>query len=121
VSNFERKPILIDYLAGGVLTSGLGWIWLQLVNNIPNQIVFFIYAPVLVVLSGISSYIVCMKTSRDHLIIGVRTALSSWLFSVLFLLTFAFDFDLSFLLTLLVCYIVGGLGSAYIALKKLQV
>lgn len=118
MANIKRKLILLDYIAGGVLTSGLVWGWLQLVNYIPNQIVFYVHAPILVVLSGISSYIVCMKTSKDHLNIGIRTALSSWLFSVLFFWIFAFELDLIFLLSLLVSYIVGGLGGAYIALKE---
>ena len=118
MANIKRKPILLDYLAGGVLTSGLVWGWLQIINSIPNQIAFYIHAPILAVLSSISSYIVCIKTSKDHLNVGVRTALSSWLFSVLFFLIFAFEFDLNFLLILLVSYMVGALGGAYIALKE---
>lgn len=118
MAKIKRKPILLDYLAGGVLTSGLVWGWLQLINSIPNQIVYYIHAPILAVMSSISSYIVCIKTSKDHLNVGVRTALSSWLFSVLFFLIFAFEFDLNFLLILLVSYMVGGLGGAYIALKE---
>lgn len=119
MANIERKPILVDYLAGGVLTSSLVWVWLQLVHYIPNQIILFVYVPMLVVLSGISTYIVCMKTSKDHINIGIRTALSSWLISVLFFLTVSFYFDLNILLILLICYVVGGLGGAYIALKML--
>jgi hypothetical protein len=65
-----------------------------------------------VVVSGLSSYIVCRRTSRGHLGVGMRTSLSSWLFSVFILISFAFDLDLNLLIILLVCYTIGGVGGA---------
>ena len=117
MTKFERKPATFDYFAGGLLTSGLVWFWLQFISYFPDPTIASLTGPVFIAASAVSTYLVCKRTTRGHLAVGVKTALSSWLVTVLILLSFGLELDISLILILLVCFALGGLAAAYLALK----
>jgi len=117
LTNVERKPVIFDYFAGGLLTSGLVWFWLQFISYFPDPTIASLTGPVFIAASAVSAYLVCKRTTRGHLAVGVKTALSSWLVTVLILLSFGLELDISLILILLVCFVFGGLAAAYLALK----
>jgi len=116
----EYKPSLMDYFAGGVLTSGLTWFWLNLKYYFPYQVISFFNIPIFILFSSIASHFICRKAKSDYIRIGLRTTVSAWLISLLFLLSFSFNFDLELLLILLFCYFVGGLTGTFITQRKIE-
>jgi len=117
LTNVERKPIIFDYFAGGLLTSCLVWFWLQFISYFPDPTIASLTGPVFIAASAVSAYLVCKRTTRGHLGVGVKTALSSWLVTVLILLSFGLELDMNLIIILLICFVLGGLAAAYIALK----
>ena len=117
MTKVERRPVVFDYFAGGLLTSGLIWFWLQFISYFTDPTIASLTGPVFIAASAVSTYLVCKRTTRGHLAVGVKTALSSWLVTVLILLSFGLELDISLILILLVCFVLGGLVAAYITLK----
>ena len=117
MTKVERRPVIFDYFAGGLLTSSLVWFWLQFISYFPDPTIASLSGPVFIAFSAVSAYLVCRRTTRGHLGVGVKTALSSWLVTVLLLLSFGLEPDMNLIIILLVCFVLGGLAAAYIALK----
>lgn len=114
--NSKREPSIIDYLAGGMLASGILYFWPQVVSIIPALawLSMLVY-----IMSGIvSSYFVCSKASRSHLMAGMKNAVVSWIFSMVLLITIIETPSIGFALTLLISLIIGGVMGSYLALKR---
>ena len=110
----EKKPKLMDYLAGAILTNGLASVAIYLAVFH----VFFQYTliPFWVLSSGIATYLVCMRTSTQHLLTGAKTAVVSIILGVIIVPTLQ-GLDLGSILLLLVCFFIGSIGGAYYALR----
>jgi len=117
LTKVERRPVIFDYFAGGLLTSGLVWFWLQFNIYFPDPIISSLEWPVFIAFSTVSAYLVCKRTTRGHLGVGVKTALSSWLVTVLLLFSFGLELEVYQIVILLICFVLGGLVAAYLALK----
>ena len=117
MTKVERRPVIFDYFAGGLLTSSLVWFWLQFISYFPDPTIASLTGPVFIATSAVSAYLVCKRTTGGHLAVGVKTALSSWLITVLILLSFGLELDMYLIVILLVCFVLGGLVAAYLALK----
>ena len=118
MTNVERKPVIFDYFAGGLLTCGLIWFWLQFISYFPDPILTFLSWPVFIAAGTVSAYLVCKRTTKGHLGVGIKTALSSWLITVLILFSFGLDLGTYQIVILLICFVLGGLAAAYISLKN---
>ena len=110
----ERKPVLFDFFAGAILTNGLSTMALYLAAYEPFFILLLI--PLWCLAAAVSSYLVCKRTSRDHLIVGVKTALISIALGVITIPTFQ-TLDLGQIIVTLACFLVGSIGGAYVALR----
>ena len=113
----ERAPVIFDYFAAGLLTSSLVWFWLQLIAYFPQLPIeslglFYIAA------SAASTYLVCRRTTRGQLGVGIKTALFSLVMTVLILLSFGLDLNTDFLIQLIIGYLFGSMVAAYLALRS---
>lgn len=122
MSNTDKNRIsFFDYMAGAMLATGFAWIW-SLVLTIFSDL-FSSIAPNILVLvsyiiygggSTIASYIVCRKTVSGYLQTALRLAILSWVFSLLI----ASPSTLGTIVVLLICYVIGTTGGAYLALRN---
>jgi hypothetical protein len=111
----ERSPKLFDYLAGAILTNGLAMMAIYLAAW---ELLFqYLLIPLWFVAAGVSSYLVCMRTTKNHLITGIKTAVISIVMGFFMVPTLQ-NIDLGSLFIILICYIIGSIGGAYYALRE---
>jgi uncharacterized membrane protein HdeD (DUF308 family) len=111
----ERSPKLFDYFAGAILTNGLAMIAIYLAAW---ELIFqYLLIPLWFVAAGISAYLVCMRTSKNHLVTGAKTAVFSIILGFFMVPTLQ-SLDFGVLGLVLVCYLVGSIGGSYFALRK---
>ncbi len=111
----DRTPKLLDYFAGALLTNGLASMVIYLALFEP----FFQYLliPLWCLSAGIATYLVCMRTSKQHLITGAKTVVISIVIGVFMIPTLE-GLELGSLILIIVCFIIGGIGGAYYALRE---
>jgi len=105
-----RQPSTTDYLAGAVISYGIVYFWLALktVTGVPWYLAYPAYY-----LAGLaSSYLVCKKAESDSLSTGVKSAIVSWMLTVIGILAITQQTSTVFIVTLLVLMILGGVTSA---------
>ena len=111
----ERSPKLFDYIAGAILTNGLAMIAIYLAAW---ALIFqYLLIPLWFVAAGVSTYLVCMRTTKNHLVTGAKTAVLSIILGFFMVPTMQ-SLDLGILGLVLVCYLVGSIGGAYYALNE---
>ena len=88
--------------------------WGYVVTSLPILVLAAI--PVYCLGSALSAYFVCQRTSKQHLVVGAKTAIVTFFLGI-FMIGFT-DFNIDLLILLFVCYLVGGVGGSYLALKK---
>lgn len=125
MSEEPRNPNLTDYMAGAMLANGSVWIWSMILSYFPDPIskipiVILAVTAYAIYISGsaLSSYLVCKRTSSNHLMVGLKLAGLAWLFSLIMMLSSTTDPTLGAAMMLLVCYLAGGLAGAYMALRS---
>ena len=111
----ERKPKLIDYLAGAILTNGLATLAIYLAVFEP--LFGYLLIPLWCLSAGVASYLVCIRTTKEHLLTGVKTAVISMVLGVIMVPTLS-GLDLWGILLILVCFFIGSIGGAYYALRR---
>jgi uncharacterized membrane protein HdeD (DUF308 family) len=110
----ERSPKLFDYFAGAILTNGLAVIAIYLAAL---ALIFqYLLIPLWFAAAGVSTYLVCMRTTKNHLLTGAKTAVLSIILGFFMVPTLQ-SLDLGILGLVLVCYLLGSIGGAYYALK----
>jgi hypothetical protein len=110
----ERTPKIFDYIAGAILTNGLAMVAVYLAAW---EILFqYLLIPLWFIASGVSAYLVCMRTTRNHLVTGGKMAVLAIIMGFFMVPTLQ-NVDLSSLVLILVSYIVGSVGGAYYALR----
>ncbi|UCH58098.1 MAG: hypothetical protein JSV18_04175 [Candidatus Bathyarchaeota archaeon] len=119
-----RSPTLTDYTAGAIMAVGLMRIWSMLLgtyseffSRVPERglavTTFFIY-----LLSGAAaSYLVCTRASSKHLVVGLKVAALSWVFSLFLAFSATPAPTLGMVTALLVTLAAGGLAGAYLVLR----
>jgi len=103
-------------MAAAVLSYGIVYFWIELANfsSLP-----WIMAYVLYYLAGlIPSYLVCKRTGAQELSIAIKCALISWAFVVFSLIVFTEVTAFFVFATILVMFVLGGVTSAYITLRR---
>lgn len=125
MSEEPRNPNITDYMAGTMLANGFVWIWSMiltyspnLISRIPIVILAVIAYTIYISGSAVSSYLVCKRTSSNHLMVGLKLAGLAWLFSLILMLSSTTGPTLGSAVMLLVCYMAGGLAGAYMALRS---
>ena len=125
MSEEPRNPNLTDYMAGTMLANGFVWIWSMILTYFPDPIsripiVILAVTAYAIYISGsaVSSYLVCKRTSSNHLMVGLKLAGLAWLFSLIMMLSSTTGPTLGSAVMLLVCYLAGGLAGAYMALMS---
>ena len=116
MSDKERKPSTIDYMAAAALAYGIVYFWIALntVAGTPSLLAYPVYY-----LAGlIPSYLVCKRTDSAHLAVGIKAALAAWAFTAVTLLAFVEGSRLAFFGVLLICLVLGGATASYIALRQ---
>lgn len=115
MSDKVRTPKFFDYFAGAILTNGLAAMAIYLAAYEP----FFQYLliPLWCLAAGISTYLVCMRTSKEHLLVGVKTAVGSIVTGFIMIPTIQ-DLELWVIALILVCFLIGSIGGAYYALRE---
>ena len=115
MTNLKKTPSLFDYFAGAVLANGIVVLWGDLIAFQPLLVLTAI--PVYCLAAGLASYFVCQRISGQHLSVGLRTAIADIGVGLLIMTGFSNDINLGLILILLVCYIFGGIGGAYLVLR----
>lgn len=120
----ERKPTTNDYLAGAMLANGIVWIWNQALRTMPN---FFSQVPpgiladityvIYLIAAIVASNQVCTRASSMHLIVGIKSALFSWVLSLIIMLSMAPNPTIGLALSLLLCFLAGGVVGAYLIIQ----
>ncbi len=125
MSEEPRNPNLTDYMAGAMLANGFVWIWSMILTYFPDPIsripiVILAVTAYVIYISGsaVSSYLVCKRTSSNHLMVGLKLAGLAWLFSLIMMLSSTTGPTLGSAVMLLICYLAGGLAGAYMALRS---
>ena len=111
----DRRPSVTDYMAAAVLAYGVVYFWVELnIYYDPPWVLALLFY----YLGGlIPGYLVCRRTGSAELAVGVRSSVSSWVFTVVSLLAFTEGNTPTFFALLLVMFLLGGLTSAYLALR----
>ncbi|MCK5670537.1 hypothetical protein KAI10_04080, partial [Candidatus Bathyarchaeota archaeon] len=82
----ERTPSIIDYLAAATLAYGTIFFWLQLSAGIPIP---WLLTYLIFYLDGVgTTYLVCRKTDRNQFPVAMKSAIFSWVFTLVCLITF---------------------------------
>jgi len=111
----ERRPTLFDYVAGAILMNGLATMALYVAVYL--SLIEFLLIPLWFLAAGVSAYLVCRRTTKQHLMVGIKTAVLSIVVGVVMLPTFG-SLELPQIVMVLICYLVGSFGGAYYALKQ---
>jgi len=114
----QDNPGYMDYIAAAMLSSGIIWFWIQLVLYINNSILQLLSYPIYIAAQGLASYLVVTRSNKTHLSVGIKTAIASWLFAIFFTISFNMKNQLGYAIIILVCFLIGGVGGAYIALNR---
>ena len=127
-----NEPFLIDYVAGGFLSGGIAWMWSMALNYLPGfellidtRFLYFLSIVVYVVISFLTSFFVSKRFEKNHIVIGLKTSLFSWVGIIITLSPLGgktTDAAILFYSTLFFCMILGGylggsLSSRYVTNK----
>lgn len=107
---------MTDYLAAGALAYGTIFFWLKLSTMIqlPWLVSYLIFY-----LGGlVPTYLVCRRTDRNQFPVGIKSAVFSWIFTLVGLIAFTQGDPSSFFKMLLVFFLLGGLTSSVITMRE---
>jgi hypothetical protein len=120
----RRSPTLTDYIAGGLLSNCLVWFWFRLISGsggllsgVSVRLLGSITYVVFFIAGLTASYLVCTRTLKGHLGVGVKSAGVNWAISIFIVIPLASTEVGGLSIALLACYLTGGIISAYIALN----
>jgi hypothetical protein len=103
-------------MAGAVLAYGIVYFWIEIhmYYNPPWPMAYLFYY-----MGGlIPSYLVGKRTGAAELTVALRTSLISWVLVVVSLMAFTEGNTIAYFALLLVMFIIGGLTSAYLSLRR---
>jgi len=112
----DKRPSITDYMAGAVLAYGIVYFWIELKTfyNPPWALAYVMYY-----LAGlVPSYLICKRTGAAELPVAFRSTMISWALAVVSLWAFTEGNTPSFFGLLLVMFILGGMTSAYLTLRR---
>jgi tryptophan-rich sensory protein len=111
----EKSPNITDYLASATLSYGITFLWFKLSTMM--EIPWF-FAYLFFYTAGLGpSYLICQQTTRNQFPVAMISAVFSWIFTIVCLITFTQGDPMAFFKMLLVLYLLGGLTSAIITMR----
>ena len=120
-----ENPTLYDYLAGAMLVNGIIWIWGQALGAFQN---FFIqFSPSLLadlsyviylIATIFTSMQVCRRAKTNHLIVGLKFAVASWIHFLLILISMAPTPTFGLAFSFLLIFIFGSVTGAYLFIRR---
>lgn len=121
----KKNPTGNDYFAGAMLANGIVWVWMQALSLFRAQ-TSLISSKLLTDISFIvyilGAYLavtqVGKRTNTQHLIVGLKTAIFSWVMAIVIMLTMAAEPTFSLAIALLVCFLAGGILGGYMLVRK---
>ncbi len=114
--DIERTPSITDYLAAATLAYGTIFFWLKLstIIQLPWLLSYLIFY-----LGGVgTTYLVCRRTDRNQFPVAIKSALFSWVFTLVCMITFTQGDPSSFFKMLLVLFLLGGITSSVISMRE---
>lgn len=112
----ERTPNITDYFAAATLAYGTIFFWLKLstIVQLPWLLSYMIFY-----LGGVgTTYLVCRRTDRNQFPVAIKSAIFSWGFTLVCLITFTQGDPSSFFKMLLVLFLLGGITSSVISMRE---
>lgn len=112
----EKSPSFTDYLAAATLAYGTIFFWLKLstIVELPWLVSYIIFY-----LGGLGpTYLVSRRTDRNQFPVAIKSAVFSWVFTLVCLITFTQGDPSSFFIMLLVLFLLGGITSSIITMKE---
>ena len=107
---------MTDYLASAMLSYGIVYVWLQVSEwfSMPWLVAYlFFYA------AGLGpTYMITRKITRNQFPVAMISAFVSWGFTLVCLITFTQGDPMGFFKMLLVFFLLGGLSSAVITMRR---
>jgi predicted neutral ceramidase superfamily lipid hydrolase len=112
----ERTPSITDYLAAATLSYGTIFFWLKLSTIIQLH---WLLSYMIFYLGGVgTTYLVCHRTDRNQFPVAIKSALFSWVFTLVCMITFTQGNPSSFFKMLLVLFLLGGITSSVISMRE---
>jgi hypothetical protein len=112
----ERTPSFYDFFAAAILANGIALLWDYVLSVIPSFILLSL--PVYIMAGFVSSYLVCKRTTKKHLIVGFKTVVGASLMSILMIGSVATEINVGTVFILIACYFIGGTVAAYLTLRR---
>jgi hypothetical protein len=121
----KKNPTGNDYFAGAMLANGIVWVWMQALSLFRAQtssIPLTFLADISFVVYIFGAYLavsqVGKRTDTGHLIVGLKTAIYSWVMAIVIMFTMAAEPTFSLAIVLLVCFLAGGILGGYMLVRK---
>jgi hypothetical protein len=114
-----------DYFAAGIISNFFVWLWNSVLVYIPLLSILDSYSVTVLsyMVYTIGSVVGCnlllMKASRNFSKTCLKSALVSWGISIPLLLRFSTEFYIGLIVSLLFCFLMGGLIASYLNIKRL--
>ena len=112
----ERKPNATDYLASAALSYAIIFFYIRLANTltIPWLLSYVVY----LLAGAIPTYMVLRKLTRDQFPVAIISSVVNWMFTFVCLVTFTQGNPMTFFRMLFVFFLMGGVSTAVITMKK---
>ena len=113
----EKTPKIMDYIAAGFLAYGLTYFWNLLMEIAPPLSIATI--PIYILCGAFPTYLICQRTTKEHLLIGLKCAIFFGLITnFLMYLWRPNDFNNLFILSIIITFLAGCLGSSFLSMKQ---
>ena len=113
----EKTPRIMDYIAAGFLAYGLTYFWNLLIEIMPSLSIASI--PVYALCGAFPTYLVCQRTTKEHLLIGLKCAVFFGLITIFLMYTWRPNvFNSFFVVSIIASFLIGCLGSSYYSMKQ---
>ena len=116
LSEEEKTPSITDYLASAMLSYGVIFLWLKFSTMMDvswgvSYLFFYV--------AGLGpTYLICRRITRNQFPVAMISAFFSWVFTLVCLITFTQGDPMGFFKTLLALYLLGGLSSSIITMRR---
>lgn len=107
----ERSPSLFDYFAAAVLANSVVYAWTYAATEMP--LLYVLNVLVFAAAGGFPCWFVCRRASKNFLLVGLRVGLVGWALTAFMISTLAEGVDLTYLVVLFACMMLGALAVAY--------
>ena len=114
--DIEKTPNMVDYLAAAALSYGVVFFCLKIISEIavPVVITYLVYY---LGVAG-TTYMICQKTTRNQFPVAMKSAIFSWVFTTVCLITFVSEDSLGFFVTILILFLLGGFTTSVITMRQ---